>query len=268
MDVEKLIDGVVARFIGTKHERDIKRIQPLIAEINALEPEMQKLSDEDFGARTLELKSEVQGRIEGIERDDPNYKQKLRDAVDPASVPAFALAREAGRVPLPHRGYPGNGSDQAVLGECLADLSHLHAALDQAQGRQHPQRDVGHTLVEVAQQHRPPRRDHERRLDGGQNFRGPGLEDAEAAERDRDLARAEREAALADAAAGLLAELGTAHGLFGPWTRSWRERPVHPERVTAGGRRARDTAGIDRRWRLHDYAALVCHDVDRAGPRH
>ncbi|HEY6441933.1 MAG TPA: preprotein translocase subunit SecA [Candidatus Acidoferrales bacterium] len=97
MDVEKVIDSVVATFIGTKHERDVKRIQPLVEAINALEPEMQKLSDEQIGARTLELKSEVQGRLEGLERDDPDFKRKLQDAVEPALVPAFALAREAGR---------------------------------------------------------------------------------------------------------------------------------------------------------------------------
>jgi hypothetical protein len=28
MDIEKIIDGVVSRFIGTKHERDIKKIAP------------------------------------------------------------------------------------------------------------------------------------------------------------------------------------------------------------------------------------------------
>ncbi|HXJ17628.1 MAG TPA: preprotein translocase subunit SecA [Candidatus Polarisedimenticolia bacterium] len=105
MDVEKLIDDVVARFIGTKHERDIKRVQPLVAAINALEPEMQELSDEEIGARTLTLKSEVQGRLEGVERDDPSYKQRLRDAVDPAIVPAFALAREAGRRTLGMRHF-------------------------------------------------------------------------------------------------------------------------------------------------------------------
>ncbi len=97
MDVEKVIDNVVARFIGTKHERDVKRIQPLVEAINELEPEMQKLSDEQIGARTLELKSEVQGRLEGLERDDPDFKRKLQDALEPALVPAFALAREAGR---------------------------------------------------------------------------------------------------------------------------------------------------------------------------
>src|SRR5579859_1877993 len=97
MDVEKVIDNVVARFIGTKHERDVKRIQPLVEAINALEPEMQKLSDEQIAARTLELKAEVQGRLEGVERDDPDFKSKLQEALEPALVPAFALAREAGR---------------------------------------------------------------------------------------------------------------------------------------------------------------------------
>ena len=97
MDVEKVIDSVVAAFIGTKHERDVKRIQPLVESINELEPEMQKLSDEQIGARTLELKSEVQARLEGVERDDPDFKRKLQEALEPALVPAFALAREAGR---------------------------------------------------------------------------------------------------------------------------------------------------------------------------
>src|ERR1700690_3977135 len=97
MDVEKVIDNVVARFIGTKHERDVKRIQPLVEAVNALEPEMKQLSDEELGARTLALKSEVQARLEGVEWDDPDYKQKLQEALEPAIVPAFATAREAGR---------------------------------------------------------------------------------------------------------------------------------------------------------------------------
>jgi preprotein translocase subunit SecA len=97
MNVEKVIDHVVARFIGTKHERDVKRIQPLVEEINALEPEMKKLSDEEIGARTVALRAEVQARFEGLERDDPDYKAKMQEALEPAIVPAFAVAREAGR---------------------------------------------------------------------------------------------------------------------------------------------------------------------------
>lgn len=97
MDVEKVIDSVVARFIGTKHERDVKRIQPSVEAINVFEPEMKRLSDAQLGERTLELKAEVQGRLNGLDRDDPNYKARLREALEPALEPAFALVREAGR---------------------------------------------------------------------------------------------------------------------------------------------------------------------------
>src|SRR5580693_5097230 len=105
MDVEKFINNVVARFIGTKHERDVKELQPLVAEINALEPEMRKLSDAEITAKTAQLKTEVQARMEGLERDDPDYKQKMQEALQPALVPAFALVREAGRRTLGMRHF-------------------------------------------------------------------------------------------------------------------------------------------------------------------
>ena len=49
-----------------------------------------------------------------------------------------ALVSETGHVPLLHRTYPGNGSDQAVLGECLDALGKLHDALDEAEQRTRP----------------------------------------------------------------------------------------------------------------------------------
>src|SRR5580698_4163474 len=105
MDVEKLINGVVARFIGTKHERDVKAIQPMVAAINELEPEMKKLSDAGITARTPVLRAEVQARMSGLERDDPDYKKKLQEALEPALIPAFALVREAGRRTLGMRHF-------------------------------------------------------------------------------------------------------------------------------------------------------------------
>src|SRR5579864_3926715 len=105
MDVERIVDSVVARFIGTKHERDIKVIQPVVNEINALEPAMQKLSDAELAAYTTKLKAEVQGRMEGVEDNDPEIKQKLKEALEPAIVPAFAAVREAGRRTLGMRHF-------------------------------------------------------------------------------------------------------------------------------------------------------------------
>jgi len=110
MDIEKIINSVVARFIGTKHERDVKRIQPLVVAINELEPEMKKLSDDEIGARTAALRAEVAERMEGVEEsNDPlqkeQYKKQLQEALEPAVAPAFALAREAGRRALGMRHF-------------------------------------------------------------------------------------------------------------------------------------------------------------------
>jgi hypothetical protein len=48
------------------------------------------------------------------------------------------LVSETGHVPLLHRTYPGNGSDQAVLASCLDALGKLHDVLDNAEQRTHP----------------------------------------------------------------------------------------------------------------------------------
>src|SRR5579871_3820446 len=97
MDVTRIFDSVLARFIGTKHERDIKKLQPIVAEINAAEPEMQRLTDDDLKTRFAALKVEVQERLKDADPAEPNYKDILQAALAPAIVPAFALAREAGR---------------------------------------------------------------------------------------------------------------------------------------------------------------------------
>jgi preprotein translocase subunit SecA len=105
MRVEEIFDRVMARFIGTKHERDIRRITPLVQAINALEPEMQQLGDEQMRAKTAELKRRVTEALENIEPGDPEYKQRLAEALDPVLVPTFALVREAGRRKLNMRHF-------------------------------------------------------------------------------------------------------------------------------------------------------------------
>jgi preprotein translocase subunit SecA len=105
MDLDKLIDKVVARFIGTKHERDIKRIQPLVQAINELEPEMQRLSDDEMAARTPVLKAQVAERMQSVAPDDPDAPRLLHEALDEVLVPAFALVREVGRRKLNMRHF-------------------------------------------------------------------------------------------------------------------------------------------------------------------
>jgi preprotein translocase subunit SecA len=96
MEAAQILDRVVARFIGTKHERDVKKLQPLIASINAREAEMKALSDEDLKLRFAELKAQVQERLKDADPAEPTFRELMRQALEPAIVPAFALVREAG----------------------------------------------------------------------------------------------------------------------------------------------------------------------------
>src|SRR5258708_5144299 len=97
MDVAKILDRVVATFIGTKHERDIKKLQPIVAAINAKEAETQAMSDDALKGQFLRLKDEVQERLKDADSSATGYRDILRGAFQPAIPMAFALAREAGR---------------------------------------------------------------------------------------------------------------------------------------------------------------------------
>ena len=97
MDAAKVLDRVVATFIGTKHERDIKKLQPVVEAINAKEAEVRALSDEALKSVFAKLRDEVQDRLKDSDPADAAYRDRMQAALEPAIVPAFTLAREAGR---------------------------------------------------------------------------------------------------------------------------------------------------------------------------
>jgi preprotein translocase subunit SecA len=97
MEAAQILDRVVARFIGTKHERDVKKIQPLVAAINAREAEVKSLSDEELKARFGALREQVQEPLKDADPSESTFRELMQKAFEPAIVPAFALVREAGR---------------------------------------------------------------------------------------------------------------------------------------------------------------------------
>src|SRR5271154_5915700 len=97
MEVVQILDSVVARFIGTKHERDVKKLQPIVVAINAAEPGVQALGDEELKLRYGALRAEVQERLQDADPAEPGYRELMQKALEPALVPTFALVREAGR---------------------------------------------------------------------------------------------------------------------------------------------------------------------------
>jgi preprotein translocase subunit SecA len=90
-----LLDKILTKIFGTANERLIKRLMPTILTINALEPEMQKLSDEQLRAKTEEFRARIKARLEGI-TDAEEIKAAEKAAMEEVLPEAFAVVREAG----------------------------------------------------------------------------------------------------------------------------------------------------------------------------
>jgi preprotein translocase subunit SecA len=97
MEAAQILDRVIAQFIGTKHERDVKKLQPLVASINEREAEMKMLTDEELKKRFLALKEQVQEPLKDLDPAEASFKESMQKAFEPAIISAFALVREAGR---------------------------------------------------------------------------------------------------------------------------------------------------------------------------
>ena len=93
-----MIDALLAKIFGTKHERAIKKMQPLIAAINEREPEMEKLEDHELAAKTAEFKQR-------LEQGEP---------LDDLIPDAFAVVREAGRRTVNMRHFDVGVGDEIV----------------------------------------------------------------------------------------------------------------------------------------------------------
>ena len=71
--------GLLSKLIGTHSEREVKRVLPIVNKIEGLEPEMEKLSDEQLKAKTQEFKKRLS---EGETLDDilPEAYAVVREA--------------------------------------------------------------------------------------------------------------------------------------------------------------------------------------------
>ncbi len=84
-----MINSLLTRVFGSRNERLLKQLDRQVARINALEPEMQKLSDEELKAKT------------------PEFQKRIADgeSLDKVLPEAFAVCREASMRVLGLRHY-------------------------------------------------------------------------------------------------------------------------------------------------------------------
>src|SRR6185503_8887421 len=94
-----MLDTLLAKVVGTQNERELKRLRPLVAAINALEPSTQALTDEQLRAKTADFRQRVTNG----------------ETLDDVLVEAFAVVREAGRRVLNMRHFDVQLIGGAVL---------------------------------------------------------------------------------------------------------------------------------------------------------
>lgn len=84
-----MINSLLTRVFGSRNERQLRQLNRIVAKVNALEPEIETLSDEQLKAKT------------------PEFKQRIADgeALDKVLPEAFAVCREASRRVLGMRHY-------------------------------------------------------------------------------------------------------------------------------------------------------------------
>src|ERR1700716_541565 len=94
-----MLDTLLAKVVGTQNERELKRLRPMVAEVNAFEPAISALSDEQLRGKTAELRRRV----------------ATGDTLEELLPEAFAVVREAGRRVLNMRHFDVQLIGGAVL---------------------------------------------------------------------------------------------------------------------------------------------------------
>ncbi|HEY0143510.1 MAG TPA: preprotein translocase subunit SecA [Thermoanaerobaculia bacterium] len=110
-----MINKLLTLIFGSKHERDVKEMLPIVAQINALEPEIARLSDDGLRAKTAEFRERLRPFVEAVDaakreipRDENALKAAqadLREALDDLLPEAFAVCREGGKRELNMRHF-------------------------------------------------------------------------------------------------------------------------------------------------------------------
>src|SRR5690349_8367639 len=89
-------DKILTKVFGSSNERFLKTVRPVIEQINAFEPEIEKLSDDQLREKTAHFKAQIQDAIKDA-RDKDDRKYKEQEILNEILPEAFAVVREASK---------------------------------------------------------------------------------------------------------------------------------------------------------------------------
>jgi preprotein translocase subunit SecA len=100
-----VVDKVVDIFMGTKHEREQKRLAPRVVAISAREPGIAALSDEQLRARIAAIRTEVQDATRELPNEYVERRKHVQAVLDQHLEEVFAIVREGGKRALNMRHF-------------------------------------------------------------------------------------------------------------------------------------------------------------------
>ncbi len=100
-----IIDKALSKIFGTKHDRDVKALQPRVAAIADLEPEMTPLSDDALRERLSAIKIRVREAVATLPEEMEERRRRVKEVLDAELVEVYAIVREAGKRTLEQRHY-------------------------------------------------------------------------------------------------------------------------------------------------------------------
>ncbi|HWW98740.1 MAG TPA: hypothetical protein VNY74_13625, partial [Edaphobacter sp.] len=95
-----MLNKVIAKVFGTSNERAVKRLMPIVKQINDFEPSIQALSDEALRAKTAEFRQRIADAFKDIPDTPENKDERIaaeKEALNAILPEAFAVVREAGK---------------------------------------------------------------------------------------------------------------------------------------------------------------------------
>jgi preprotein translocase subunit SecA len=100
-----VVDKVFEFFMGSKHEREYKRLFPSVTEINAREPEIAALSDDAVRERVAAIRNDIQSRLAELPEEYRERRTLVQEVLGEHLVEVFALVREASKRALGMRHF-------------------------------------------------------------------------------------------------------------------------------------------------------------------
>jgi preprotein translocase subunit SecA len=100
-----MLKKIVSIFGGDPNQKRINELAEMAAEINALEPVFEQLSDAELRAKTDEFRAKIQAAVKGFEIASDEYLEVEQEILGEIMYEAFAVVREASKRTLGMRHY-------------------------------------------------------------------------------------------------------------------------------------------------------------------